>query len=358
MMKLCSYTNEELKKELLSRGYRSFLSDQILDWVYKKGVSSFDEMSNLKKDLRAELASFIDFPSIIRESLEKSQDLQTHKSLWKLRCGSFVESVLIYAPDRITLCVSSQVGCPARCAFCASGKEGLKRNLEPAEIVEQVLFTEQELNKRGEKLSNIVFMGMGEPLENFDNVVKSIQILTSETLFNFSKRRITVSTVGVVEGIYRLSEMDLKVNLVLSLHAPNQRIRKKIIPYARKYELADILTAMKFYAEKSKRDITFEYTLLKGINDQLEHADELAHLLHDWQCTVNLIPYNPIMGVKLERPSFQTVTAFQNRLQERGIITTCRYTKGDDIAAACGQLALKKNSTLSLIEDNSSEVQT
>ena len=344
MEHLCSFTKEELKQWLISKGHRSFLSTQILDWVFKKGAISFDEMTNLKKELRSELSQCLAFPSIEKISTQQSQDLQTVKTLWKLKCGSFVESVLIEAPDRRTLCVSSQVGCPARCAFCASGKEGLKRDLDCAEIVEQVLFTERSLKDKGEKLTNVVFMGMGEPLENYSNVVKAISLLCDKDLLNFSKRRITVSTVGVIEGIYRLADSDLKVNLVLSLHAPNQKIRQKIIPYARKYDLNDVLKAMDAYAAKTKRDLTFEYTLIKGINDKLEHADELAELLKDRQCSVNLIPYNPVLGLRLQKPSMEVVHAFQARLEERKIITTCRYTKGDDIAAACGQLALQKAS--------------
>jgi 23S rRNA (adenine2503-C2)-methyltransferase len=342
MEDLCSFNKEELKQWFLAKGHRPFLSTQVLDWVYKKGSTSFEEMTNLKKELRQELEECLYFPTLEKVSEQKSSDNQTTKTLWKLRCGSFVESVLIEAPDRQTLCVSSQVGCPARCAFCASGKEGLQRNLECAEIVEQVLLTQSSLAKKGLKLTNIVFMGMGEPLENYSNVVKAISLLCDEELFNFSKRRITVSTVGVVEGIYRLAESDLKVNLVLSLHAPNQKIRQKIIPYARKYDLNDILKAMDVYAAKTKRDLTFEYTLIAGINDKIEHAHELADLLKDRQCTVNLIPYNPVLGLRLQKPKMEVVQAFQAALEERNIITTCRYTKGDDIAAACGQLALQK----------------
>lgn len=341
MQQLCGFLPEELKNWLISLEIKPFIADQILDWVYKKGASSFEEMTNLKKELRIFLSSQPVFPALESVKIQESLDKQTFKSLWKLSDGALVESVLIEAPDRRTVCVSSQVGCPARCAFCASGKEGLIRNLTAAEIVEQVLHTENALRKRGEKLTNIVFMGMGEPLENYSEVVKAIVILHDEALLNFSKRRITVSTVGVVEGIYRLSDADLKVNLVLSLHAPNQKIRQKIIPYARKYPLEDIMKAMDIYAAKTKRDLTFEYTLISGINDRKEHAEELVTLLGDRQCTVNLIPYNPVFGIRLNKPKLESVQAFQKILEDHKIITTCRYTKGDDIAAACGQLALQ-----------------
>jgi 23S rRNA (adenine2503-C2)-methyltransferase len=238
--------------------------------------------------------------------------------------------------------VSSQVGCPAKCAFCASGKNGFFRNLRPAEIVEQVVQINAWLLQKGEKVSHIVYMGMGEPLKNYDPVVQSIRLLSDPLLLNLSQRRITVSTVGIVEGIRRLALEGLKVSLVLSLHAPNQRIRIKIIPYARKYPLEDIMAAMDEYAAKTKRDITFEYILIAGVNDHPDHALELAHMLHGKQCTVNLIPYNPVAGLHLKRPDKKAVKNFRTVLFGSKVVNTCRYTKGDDIAAACGQLALQE----------------
>lgn len=253
-----------------------------------------------------------------------------------------VESVLICSRERRTVCVSSQVGCPANCAFCASGKGGFIRNLRPHEIVEQVLLINQWLKEKEEKVSHIVYMGMGEPLKNYDAVIKSIRHFIDPDLFNFSQRRITLSTVGIVEGIKRLSSEGLKISLVLSLHAPNQHVRKKIIPYARKYPLEDILEAVQEYSEKTKRDITYEYILISGINDHPDHAFELAHLLKGKQCTVNLIPYNPIARVQLKRPDNGTIKNFRAVLFGCKINNTCRWTKGDDIAAACGQLALQE----------------
>jgi 23S rRNA (adenine2503-C2)-methyltransferase len=251
---------------------------------------------------------------------------------------------LILSGDRRTVCVSCQVGCPARCAFCASGKEGLMRNLTPAEIVEQVLHINHFLKEECERVSHIVFMGMGEPMENYDSVVKAIEILNCVNGFNISQRRITVSTVGVVEGIKKLANEELfKVNLALSLHAPNQNIRKKIIPYARKYPLEEVLMAVDEYSKITKRDITYEYTLLSGINDHLQNARELADLLQGKQCTVNLIPYNPVGGLNLNRPVKEKIENFRQILDDAGINTTWRYTKGKDIAAACGQLALQKS---------------
>ena len=234
------------------------------------------------------------------------------------------------------------MGCPARCAFCASGKEGLFRNLSAGEIVEQVLQIHRQLSLKGEKVTHIVFMGMGEPLENYDNVVKTIKLLTHPLSLNLSARRITVSTVGVVEGIEKLMHEEITVNLALSLHAPNQHMRKKIVPYSRKYEIEDILKAVTLYSRKTRRDITYEYVLIQGINDGLDAASQLGQLLKGQQCCVNLIPFNPVPGINLKRPEKGAVEAFRNTLTRAGIRCTWRYTKGKDIAAACGQLALKK----------------
>lgn len=339
---------------LKSQGEKEFHARQILEWVYQKGVLSWQGMSNLSKELREKLEAHIRLPVLEQVRVTESTDLETFKFLWRLRDGQLVESVLICSGPRRTVCVSSQVGCPARCAFCASGQQGFFRNLRPAEIIEQVLQINQWLLPKGERVSHVVYMGMGEPLKNYESVVKSIHLLSHPDLLNISQRRITVSTVGIVEGIKRLAAEGLKVNLVLSLHAPNQHIRKKIIPYARKYPLEDILAAMDEYAQKTKRDITFEYTLLAGINDHPDHAHELAHLLKGKQCTVNLIPYNPVPGIKLKRPDKKTIKQFRSVLFGSHIVNTCRYTKGDDIAAACGQLAMQEkqsSSRLTVIKD-------
>lgn len=340
---ICGLTLEELKGWMEKNGEKPFRAPQLFDWIYGKQVVSFEGMTNLAKDLRAKFAASFRFPSLKCLRVLNSEDGQTDKFLWELPDGKRVESVLILSGDRRTVCVSSQVGCPARCAFCASGREGLLRNLSPAEIVEQVLHIDRILKAKGERVSHIVFMGMGEPMENYNAVVQAIRIFCAPEAFNISQRRITVSTVGVVDGILRLAEEELKVNLVLSLHAPNQHLRKKIIPYARRFILEEILTAMDHYAKATKRDITYEYTLLAGINDGLEHAEELAQLVAGKQCTVNLIPYNPVDGLRLERPEKEQIEAFREILDDRGINTTWRYTKGKDIAAACGQLALQKS---------------
>ncbi len=343
MREICSFSLQELKSWMEQNGEKGFRATQVVDWIYAKDAPSFDGMSNLSKELQAKLKENFSFPTLKWLKTLESEDGETLKFLWELPDQKRVESVLILSGDRRTVCLSAQVGCPARCAFCASGKEGLLRNLSAAEIVEQALFINRLLKAKGERVSHLVFMGMGEPLENYDAVVKAIEIFHAEYGLNISQRRITVSTVGVVEGIERLGNEAIKVNLVLSLHAPNQHIRKKIIPYARKYPFEELLLAMEHYSQKTKRDITYEYTLMEGINDRPEHAEELAVLLSGKQCTVNLIPYNPVEGLKLHRPKREAIEGFREILEGAKINTTWRYTKGKDIAAACGQLALQKS---------------
>lgn len=340
---------DELKLWLKEKDEKEFRALQLFEWIYQKGVLNWDEMTNLSKHLRSSLAAAFRLPGLKNLKITDSSDLETYKFLWQLHDGQLVESVLICSGDRRTVCVSSQVGCPAKCAFCASGKDGFFRNLSSSEIVEQIVQINSWLKKKDERVSHVVYMGMGEPLKNYNSVVESIRKICDPNILNLSQRRITVSTVGIVEGIKQLAEEDLKVNLVLSLHAPNQKIRQKIIPYARKYALEDILGAMDEYATKTKRDITFEYTLLSGINDHPDHALELGHLLKGKQCTVNLIPYNPVLGLKLRRPDKKTIKDFRSVLFGLKIVNTCRYTKGDDIAAACGQLAMQEKSILNVI---------
>jgi len=342
MQKIAEYSLEQLKKWMVDEGFKSFNAKQVFEWIYQKKVFSFDKMTNLSNDLREGLKFFFVLPSLKLLQTEVAKDQQTIKFLFCFEDGKKVESVLILSDKRRTVCVSSQVGCPAKCAFCASGKEGLFRNLECAEILEQVLFIDQYLKEKGERVSHIVFMGMGEPLENYDNVVKTIKCLISKDRLGISQRRITVSTVGVVENILRLQNESFVVNLVLSLHAPNQHIRKKIIPYARKYPLEDVLKAVDTYSKNTKRDITYEYTLIENVNDKLEHAKELSHLLKKKHCCVNIIPYNPVLGINLRRPQLKAIQEFVSELQNSGIVTTWRYTKGKDIQAACGQLAVIK----------------
>lgn len=333
---LCSLNEADLKSWLLAANEKPFRASQILNWIYQKHALSWDAMTDLSKELRQKLSEHFNLYSLQLVRTVDSCDGETTKYLWKLSDEKLVESVLIRAPDRRTVCVSSQVGCPARCAFCASGKKGLIRNLTADEIIEQVLHIDRE-----QKITHVVFMGMGEPFENYDTVLQVIRLLTQN--LGLSQRRITVSTVGILDKILQFAKEDLKVNLVLSLHAPNQRLRQKIIPYARKYTLEDLLSAMLHYAKTTKRDITYEYTLMAGVNDAPEHAKELAALVQGHPCTVNLIPYNPVDGLLLKRPEKEIIEEFRTILEDARIPATWRYTKGKDIAAACGQLALQES---------------
>lgn len=333
---------DALGQLLVDEGEKPFRAKQILAWVYARRVSDWDDMTDLSLSLRTRLKERLGLSTLRQRGVEASKDGETTKFLWELPDGKLVESVLICSGERRTVCVSSQVGCPARCAFCASGKEGLVRHLDASEIVEQVYLIDQYLHSQGERVSHVVFMGMGEPFDNYDPVLKALRLLNDPLRLNISQRRLTISTVGVIEGIRRFTQENLSANLVLSLHAPNQHIRKKIIPYARKYPLEEILEAMKAFSRETGRDITYEYTLIEGINDRPEHAQELAQLLKGQQCTVNLIPWNPVSGLNLNRPERQAIEEFRRILMSRGIVTTWRYTKGKDIAAACGQLVLKE----------------
>lgn len=337
----CELTFNELSDWLIENQFECFHASQLFQWVYAKSILNWDGMTNISKSLREKLSAHFRLPSLEFAKMTPSSDGQTYKFLWKLHEGSFVESVLILSGDRRTVCVSSQVGCPVRCAFCASGKAGFMRNLRPAEIVEQIVQINNWLKQREERVSHIVFMGMGEPFKNYDSVIKAIGLISEPKGLGISQRRITVSTVGITEGIRRFAQESLKVNLVLSLHAPNQKIREKIIPYARKYPLFEIMAAMDDFSLKTKRDVTYEYILLEGINDHPDHAFELANLLKGKQCTVNIIPYNPVQGLRLKRPTAKAIKQFRSVLFGSKIVNTCRYTKGDDIAAACGQLALQ-----------------
>ncbi|MGR3973102.1 MAG: 23S rRNA (adenine(2503)-C(2))-methyltransferase RlmN [Candidatus Rhabdochlamydia sp.] len=348
MKKIYSLSLEQLSDWLKESEEKPFHAKQIFHWLYQKRISHWEEMTNLSKALREKLAAAFILKSLKFVKKIDSADHETTKFLWELSDGQLVESVLIRAPERRTVCVSSQVGCPARCAFCASGKQGLKRNLEMAEIIQQVLEIDAQLQQIGERVCHVVFMGMGEPFENYDEVVASIRCLIHPEGLNISQRKITVSTVGVVEKIVQFADEGLKTHLVLSLHAPTQEIRKKIIPYARKYALATILEAMLYFAQQSGRDITYEYTLLEGINDLPEHAVQLAKLVKGHPCTVNLIPYNKVEGLRLSRPSKEAIEEFRQILVDARIPTTWRYTKGKDIAAACGQLALQTQDQINL----------
>jgi 23S rRNA (adenine2503-C2)-methyltransferase len=340
---------QELEAQVTAWGFPKFHAKSVHEFIFKKGICDFDLMTSLPKGLKEHLKTHAIFPFKLSK-IQDSEDGETKKFLFELSDGLFVESVLIGSFERRTVCVSSQVGCPAKCSFCASGKEGLVRHLTRFEIEAQVAYIQCYLTSQAQPhVSQIVFMGMGEPLSNFEEVIGAIDLIKSQDRLHISERRITVSTVGLVDKILKVADMQRQFHLVLSLHAPNQHIRKKIIPFARKYELSDVIQAMLYFAKKTKRQITYEYTLLAGINDSIAHAQELAKLVARQPCTVNLIPYNPVVGIKLKRPEKETIEAFRDELKKNRITVTWRYTKGKDIAAACGQLAMHEKNKLPVL---------
>jgi len=336
-MSFLQLSKEEIKIFLTKNKYKLFHSKQINEWIYKKNILSFDEMSNLSINLRNKLKENFNLYSLKLEKLQISKNEQTKKYLFKLEDNYLIEAVLILSEKRKTICLSTQVGCIGKCKFCASGKNGFFRNLKTHEIIEQIILISNHI--KGQP-THIVFMGMGEPLLNFDEVIRAISIISDKEGFNISQRRITISTVGILENIKKLRQKKLKINLALSLHAPNDLLRNEIIPISKKYKLQDIIREMYLYFKETKRDISFEYILIDDLNDSIEHAKQLVLLLKDLQCFINLIPYNPILGVSYERPNSAKINKFKAYLLNHNLNVSQRYIKGDDIFAACGQLAL------------------
>ena len=333
----------ELEALFADIGEKPFRARQVLQWMYQRGVTDFDAMTDLSKSLRARLAerATIALPRI--DSEHQSTD-GTVKWLFASGSGQRVEAVYIPEPARGTLCISSQVGCALDCAFCATGAQGFNRNLTAAEIIGQVWHANAVLPPRpnGEPaVTNVVFMGMGEPLANYRNVVPVLELLISDYAYGLSRRRVTVSTSGIVPHIEKLAD-DCNVSLAVSLHAPNDELRNRIVPINRLHPIDELLDACwRYAAKRANRFITFEYVMLRNVNDSLRHADELADLLIDKPAKVNLIPFNPFPGTEFKRSGVETIRVFQNRLRDRGIVATTRRTRGDDIDAACGQLAGK-----------------
>ncbi|MDH3374019.1 MAG: 23S rRNA (adenine(2503)-C(2))-methyltransferase RlmN [Gammaproteobacteria bacterium] len=324
---------------------KPFHARQLMRWVYQRGITDFDDMTDLSKSLRQKLreSTCIQLPEVL--SRQNSKD-GTVKWLFESGFGQAVEAVFIPEPDRGTLCISSQVGCALDCAFCATGAQGFNRNLSAAEIVGQVWHANQALPRRSNDaadfaVTNVVFMGMGEPLANYRNVVPAIELLISDLAYGISHRRVTVSTSGLVPNIDRLGD-ECNVSLAVSLHAPNNALRNELVPINKLHPIETLLDACWRYAGKrANRFITFEYVMLRDINDSLEHADQLNRLLTGKPAKVNLIPFNPFEGNDFARPEADTIARFQNRLRENGLVATTRRTRGDDIDAACGQLAGK-----------------
>ncbi len=322
---------------------KPFRARQLMQWVYQRGVDDFDRMTDLSKALRARLKTEAEIRMPLVQSRHVAKD-GCVKWLFSSGSGQAVETVFIPEKDRGTLCISSQVGCALDCQFCATGAQGFNRNLTRAEIVGQVRHAIGELPRRsnGEPaVTNVVLMGMGEPLANYRHVVSVLGLLISDWSWGLSRRRVTVSTSGIVPHIDRLGD-ECNVSLAVSLHAPDDELRDQIVPINKLHPIAELLDACWRYAGKhSNRFITFEYVMLRGVNDSLQQADRLVEQLTGRPAKVNLIPFNPFPGTRFERSSADTIREFQNRLRRRGIVATTRRTRGDDIDAACGQLAGK-----------------
>ena len=317
---------------------KPYRTHQIMKWAYHQRQLSFDGMTNLSKAYRAWLAEHAEFrPPEVVARYESTDG--TVKWVVRVANGNCVETVLIPDRGRNTLCVSSQVGCMLDCTFCSTGKQGFNGNLSTAEIIGQVWLANDMLCERGESVTNVVLMGMGEPLLNFDAVLAATELMMDDLAFGISKRRVTISTAGVVPAIYELAKVT-DVSLAISLHAPNDELRDKLVPLNRKYPIEALLDACRHYVDGlgDRRTLTMEYTLMKGVNDSIEHARELAALLADVRCKINLIPFNPFPASGFERPEPESVRKFQTYLMNQGYATMLRTTRGEDIAAACGQL--------------------
>ena len=335
---IASYSFEELQEEMLAIGEKGFRSRQIYSWIHEKLVDDFEEMTNLPKTLRQKLESAYEIRRVEMEKRQISKIDGTNKFLFCLKDGNMVESVLMKYKHGNSVCISSQVGCRMGCRFCASTLDGLERNLTPTEMLRQV-YQIQKIT--GERVSNIVIMGTGEPLDNYDNFLKFIHMVSDEHGLNISQRNITASTCGIVPNIRRLAEEKLQITLALSLHGSNQEKRRSLMPVANKYELHEVLEACDYYFEKTGRRITFEYSLVHGVNDTPEDAKELMGILKDRNCHLNLIPVNPIKERNYEKPDKKSAENFKNKLEKNGINVTIRREMGSDIDGACGQLRRK-----------------
>ncbi|MFK7779989.1 MAG: 23S rRNA (adenine(2503)-C(2))-methyltransferase RlmN [Candidatus Gracilibacteria bacterium] len=342
-----SIHNEKQVKELLKNaGEKVFRYSQIENAIYKNNIDDFDEMNTLSIKVRNLLKENCFFNSLEVESIKTSKNKQTTKILFKTTTGEYIEAVIMrHLTGRVTLCVSCQAGCPMGCSFCATGKLGLIKNLEFHEIIEQIYFASTLLNKEGNKLRNVVYMGMGEPMLNYDVVADTIRFITDQKKFDLANRRITVSSCGIIPGIRKFTEDFSQTSLAISLHAPNDEVRKLIMPVENTYPLNDLMNALDDYVLKTNKRIFYEYIMINGVNDNIKLAHELGKLLEGKLAHVNFIPYNAGDGVNSDgfttTPRF-VIEKFQSILKHYGVVSTIRTTMGDDIDAACGQLANKK----------------
>lgn len=351
---LTGQSPDSLSTWLKDAGEPAFRAAQILEWVWKKKVTSYDAMTNLPAALRAKLPDSFRLTALTHSQTQGSADT-TRKFLFRLHDGRYVESVLIPAnpalygekSDRRTLCVSSQVGCAYGCKFCASGLAGFTRNLDAAEIAGQVLAAEQ---LSGERVDSLVFMGMGEPLANLDNLLAAISLITGEETLHLGARHLTISTSGLVPQIRQLAEHPQQIRLAISLHGATDEVRQQIMPINRKYPVAELFAALDYWNERKNQKLTLEYILIQGVNDSLEQAAILARQARRIGAKVNLIPYNTVEGLEWKRPPNNHCRAFQQVIQTAGVTANLRLEKGHDIDAACGQLRLKRETEEGLIE--------
>ncbi|MGX7068465.1 23S rRNA (adenine(2503)-C(2))-methyltransferase RlmN [Gemella bergeri] len=340
-MSIYSLRLDQLEDYFLSIGEKKFRAKQVFDWLYKKRVTDFSLMKNLPKNLQEKLNEEFQITTLKTIIKQESTD-GTMKFLFELQDKFTIESVLMKNKYGNSLCVTTQVGCRIGCTFCASTLGGLKRNLEAGEIVSQVLKVQKELDKRGERISSIVIMGIGEPFENYSEMMDFIKIINSNESFNIGARHITVSTSGIVPKIYDFANENIQINFAVSLHAPTNELRSKIMPVNRAYSIDKLMEALKYYQKTTNRRITFEYGLMGKVNDQKEHAEKLSKIIRELNCHVNLIPINYVPERNYVRTSKNDIFAFEKVLKKNKVNVTIRRTQGDDIDAACGQLRAKE----------------
>ena len=334
---LLDMTPDALATALAEMGEPKYRAKQILQWVYERGASTWEEMTNLSKALRERLVEHFEIytSDVVRRAASNDG---TVKLLLRWPDGATSECVMIPTDRQKTACLSSQVGCPVGCRFCASGLDGLQRNLTTGQIIEQALYARREAQLTDDRLSNIVFMGLGEPLVNYDNVIAAVEIINADWGMGIGARKITISTVGLPKQIRKLAHEGIQLNLALSLHAPNDDLRQELIPWAEKISIRELTDACATYFEMTGREITLEYTLLAGTNDSEDHARELSRFVRRLRCNVNLLRYNPVESLPYKRPTSEAAHAFQERLRALGVNAHIRKSRGKDIDAACGQL--------------------
>ena len=337
MTSIYNLTREDLENYFLSINSKKFHADQLFDWLYVKRVKSFDDVTNIKKDVLEEIKKNYILNNIKIVNVEKDKDV--NKYLFELSDGEHIEAVLMFHDYGTSICISSQVGCNMGCKFCESGRRKKVRNLEVSEMVLQILLVEEEL---GSRISHVVVMGIGEPFDNYDNLIKFFRIINDPKGISIGARHITVSTCGIVPKILEFSDLDMQINLAISLHAPNDELRNKLMPINKAYPLKELMKALKVYSKKTNRRLTFEYILLKDINDHESDALELVKLVKGLNCYINLIPYNETNNIEFKRTNTVQIMRFYDILKKNSIGVTIRREFGSNISAACGQLRSKK----------------